>query len=71
MKLSYERETDTLLITLSHQEIEETDEIRPGVLADFDQSSGLVSLEILNASRKVEDLFPLVQKSQFVKMEVA
>ena len=56
MKLDYDKETDTLLIILSERRIEETEEIRTGVIADFDKSGSLVSLEILNASKKVESL---------------
>ena len=56
MRLNYDKETDTLLIVLSEMKIEKTDEIRTGVLADFDEKDSLVSLEILNASKKVESL---------------
>ena len=56
MKLNYDKETDTLLIILSEKQIDETEEIRTGVIADFDKSGSLVSLEILNASKKVESL---------------
>ena len=52
MKLSYDKETDTLLVVLTKKAIDETEEIRPGVLADFDENGALVSLEILNASRR-------------------
>ena len=54
MKLTYDKATDTLLIVLTNRPIEDTEEIRPGILADIDDSGALVSLEILNASRKVE-----------------
>ncbi|MBI5216288.1 MAG: DUF2283 domain-containing protein [Ignavibacteriae bacterium] len=33
--------------------IDDSDEIRPGVIADFDKEGSLVSIEILNASKKV------------------
>jgi len=56
MKIRYDRETDTLLIILSELKIDETEEIRTGVIADFDERGSLVSLEILNASKKVESL---------------
>ena len=56
MKLKYDKQTDTLLIMLHDLEIEETEEIRTGVLADFDKNGSLVSLEILNASKKVASL---------------
>jgi uncharacterized protein YuzE len=64
MKLHYDRETDTLLIVLTSQPIDETEEIRPGILADFYEHGALVSLEILNASRKVDTLSQLLTSSQ-------
>ena len=33
MKLTYDKETDTLLIVLKSKAIDETEEIRPGILA--------------------------------------
>ena len=35
MKVIYDRETDSLLITLRDEPIRESDEVRPGVIADF------------------------------------
>ena len=70
MKLNYDQATDTLLIVLSHNPIEETEEIRTGILADIDQSGSLVSLEILNASRKVEAFKELVSGAQPLALEV-
>lgn len=60
MKLKYDKQTDTLLITLRELDIEETEEIRTGILADFDKTGSLVSLEILNASQKVASLDEVV-----------
>jgi uncharacterized protein YuzE len=54
MNIKYNKETDSLVIIFRHTEIEDTEEIRPGVIADFDEEGLLVSLEILNASKKVE-----------------
>jgi len=54
MKVIYDKPTDTLVITLRIAHICESDEIRPGVIADFDNQGGLVRLEILSASQVVE-----------------
>ena len=56
MNFKYDKETDSLVIIFRHTEIEDTEEIRPGVIADFDEEDSLVSLEILNASKKVESV---------------
>jgi uncharacterized protein YuzE len=55
MKVTYDRETDTLVIALRETPIEESDEVRPGVIADFGKDGGVVRFEVLRASRVVED----------------
>lgn len=55
MKIRYDRETDTMVITFKEQRIKESDEVRPGVIADFGYDGGIVRFEILDASKHVED----------------
>ena len=71
MKLTYDKETDTLLIGLTSKTIDETEEIRPGILADLDVTGSLVSLEVLNASRKVDTLKELLASHSPVALEMA
>jgi uncharacterized protein YuzE len=44
MKAEYDKETDTLTITLRDACVKESDEIRPGVIADFGYDGGVVGL---------------------------
>ena len=53
MKATYDRETDTLTIVLREEKIRESDEVRPGVIADFGYDGGVVRFEILDASKQV------------------
>ncbi len=55
MKVSYDPGTDTMVISLRESEIVESDEVRPGVIADFDSAGEVVRFEVLEASRVVEN----------------
>jgi uncharacterized protein YuzE len=54
MKIEYDRETDTLTITLREARVKESDEVRPGVIADFGYDGEVVGFEILDASERME-----------------
>jgi len=54
MRVVYDRETDTIVITLRDQKIRESEEVRPGVIADFGYDGGIVRFEVLRASQVVE-----------------
>ena len=53
MKINYDPEVDVLHIVFSNALVDESDETRPGVILDYDDKGNLVSLEIMDASRRV------------------
>ena len=55
MKVTYDRETDTMTIVLREERIKESDEVRPGVIADFGYDGSVVRFEILDASKIVQN----------------
>lgn len=55
MKVKYDQEVDVLRIELSNQPVEESDEEKPGLILDYDQEGNVVSIEILNASKRMEN----------------
>ncbi len=69
MTLDYDKITDSLSIKFRTAEIEESDEISPGVLVDLDVAGGMVSLEILNASKKVDSVEAIVINSKRVLVD--
>lgn len=54
MKIEYDREADTLTITLRDARVQESEEVRPGVIADFGFDGEVVGFEILDASERME-----------------
>jgi uncharacterized protein YuzE len=62
MKVTYDQETDTMTIALREERIKESDEVRPGVIADFGYDGRVVRFEILDASEVVQN----TREMQFV-----
>jgi len=56
MKATYDARTDTLSIILKTDAVvTDSDEDKPGVILDYDRDGNLVSLEILDASKRVTE----------------
>jgi uncharacterized protein YuzE len=55
MKVTYDPEVDILRILFTNTPIEESDEDKPGVILDYDKDGNIVGMEILDASKRVEN----------------
>ena len=55
MKVKYDQEVDVLTIQFSDTPVEESDQDKPGVILDYDKNGKIVGIEILNASKQVEN----------------
>ena len=53
MRVIYDAQTDTLTIILNEAPVAESDEDKPGIILDYDVDGNVVSLEVLDASRRV------------------
>lgn len=52
MKVTYDAALDILRIILSDHLVDESDEDKPGIIIDYDDEGNVVSIEILNASKR-------------------
>jgi uncharacterized protein YuzE len=64
MKVTYDPEVDVLRIRFSDRKVLESDEEKPGVILDYDQDGAIVGLEILQASKQVENPGPWSSRSR-------
>ncbi|MGA1997105.1 MAG: DUF2283 domain-containing protein [Bryobacteraceae bacterium] len=55
MKVVYDPEVDVLSVLLSDSPVAESDQDKPGVILDYDGEGNIVSLEILDASKRMEN----------------
>jgi len=55
MKITYDAQADVLRILFSNAAIEESDEEKPGIILDFDKIGNIVGMEILDASKRMEN----------------
>jgi len=55
MRITYDPEVDVLRVVFSGAKIQESDEDKPGVVLDYDKDGNVVGIEILNASKRVEN----------------
>lgn len=55
MKVNYDAKTDTLTVIFRDVPVAESDEDKPGVILDYDAAGNIVSIVVLDASRRVEE----------------
>lgn len=55
MKVIYDSEVDILRIIFTNGTIEESDEEKPGVILDYDKEGNVIGMEILEASKRMDN----------------
>jgi uncharacterized protein YuzE len=58
MKLHFDRKADALYLRLNDSPIEESEEVSPGVVLDFNANKDVVATEILGLSKRGPDFDP-------------
>lgn len=55
MIVKYDKEVDVLSLIFNDNQVVESDEDKPGLILDFDDKGTVVSIEILDASKKMKN----------------
>jgi len=52
MNVKYDSEQDILCVSVSDEQVFESDEVQEGVILDYNAEGRIVGIEVLNASKK-------------------
>jgi len=55
MKIHYDIKVDVIKIVLNSEPVEESGEAEAGIIFDYDKKGNIVGIEILNASKRIEN----------------
>ena len=55
MKIIYDRETDIISLIFNDSDVVESDELREGIIVDYNDQGQVTSVEILDASKHTTD----------------
>jgi uncharacterized protein YuzE len=56
MKLEYDSQVDAAYIKLSDAEVTDSEEVRPGIVVDFDAQDRVIGIEILHVRKERPDI---------------
>jgi uncharacterized protein YuzE len=56
MKVKYDADVDAVIITFRGTRIRDSDEVTPNVIVDFGEDGEVVRVEVLSASRVIDDV---------------
>ena len=54
MKLEFDAQADAVYLEWTDAEVEESREIQPGILMDYDAEGRIVGIEVLDGSKRAE-----------------
>ena len=60
MKIVYDSDKDILQISFKQTIVEETTQIAPGLVMDYDEDGKVIGLELRNASKKVDNPYEML-----------
>ena len=59
MKIVYDSDKDILQISFLNRTVEETTQIAPGLVLDYDEDGKVIGLELRSASKKVDNPYEM------------
>ena len=62
MKIEYDQQADAMYIRLRAGTVAESDEVRPGVVFDFDNQGRVLGIEMLDLSERTDNPRELVME---------
>lgn len=66
MRFHYDKKNDSLYLRFNEKRYFESDEIKEGIIFDYDRKGKIVGIEVLNASKK----FPKEFNSLFLRKRI-
>lgn len=55
MKIEYDQQADAMYIRLRAGDVAESEEVRPGVVLDFDAQGQVLGIEMLDVSKRTDN----------------
>jgi len=53
MKMHYDEKVDALYLTLDDSEVVESEEVKPGIVLDFNAENQVIGIEVLDLRKRV------------------
>ena len=63
VKFEYDADVDAAYLTLKRSPIAGSEEVRPGIIIDFDKSDGIVGVEILSFTKRFKSRERLIKRT--------
>ena len=55
MKIEYDQQADAMYVRLREGTVAESDEVRPGVVLDFDSNGRVLGIEMIDVSERTDN----------------
>jgi uncharacterized protein YuzE len=64
MKLEYDPKADAAYITLVDVDVVDSEEVKPGIVVDYDAQNRIVGIEVLHVRKRLPDADPKQVRSE-------